>query len=188
MDKKFKFSFKDVFRWLVLIVCGLILGINIYLANANSLVGNQLPMPFGYGAAVVMSGSMEPELSKGDLIIVKEENSFVKNQIVVFQDENHLVVHRIIDVDKETITTKGDANNVADKPIDISAIKGTVLFWVPYVGNIVSLLKTPAGTFSIIAVAIVLIELPNIAERKKDDEERDKLIEEIKKLKEELKD
>ena len=68
---KFKIKIKDVLRWLLIVVCGLILGVNVYLANANSLVGNQLPMPFGYGAAVVLSGSMEPEFSEGDLIIVK---------------------------------------------------------------------------------------------------------------------
>ena len=63
---KRKFKLKSTFRLLLLILCGLILGVNVYLANANSLVGNQLPTPFGYGAAVVLSGSMEPEFSKGD--------------------------------------------------------------------------------------------------------------------------
>ena len=56
---KFKVTFKGVLRILVLIICGIVLGVNVYLANANSLVGNKLPMPFGYGSAVVLSGSME---------------------------------------------------------------------------------------------------------------------------------
>ena len=70
-------------RLLLLILCGLVIGVNMYLANANSLVGNQLPMPFGYGAAVVLSGSMEPEFSEGDLIFVKETESYKQNDIVV---------------------------------------------------------------------------------------------------------
>ena len=93
-----------MFRLLLLILCGVILGVNVYLANANSLVGNQLPMPFGYGAAVVLSGSMEPEFSKGDLIVVNETDTYEVNDIVVFQDGNSLVVHRIINIDGETIS------------------------------------------------------------------------------------
>ena len=178
-----KFKLKSTFRLLLLILCGLILGVNVYLANANSLVGNQLPTPFGYGAAVVLSGSMEPEFSKGDLIVVKETENYKLNDIVVFQDGNSLVVHRIISIDGETITTKGDANKTADEPINVSTIKGKVLFWIPFLGNVVSFLKTPLGTVCIITSAIALIEIPHRREKKKDDEERQKIIEEIERLK-----
>ena len=173
----------SVLRLFLLILCGLILGINVYLANANSLVGNQLPMPFGYGAAVVLSGSMEPEFSKGDLIVVNKTDVYEINDIVVFQDGNSLVVHRIINIDGETITTKGDANNTADEAISVFAVKGKVLFWIPYAGNIVGFIKTPLGTICIIAAAIALIEIPGRNEKKKDDEERRKILEEIERLK-----
>ena len=174
---------KGVFRLLLLILCGVILGVNVYLANANSLVGNQLPMPFGYGATVVLSGSMEPEFSKGDLIVVNETDTYEVNDIVVFQDGNSLVVHRIINIDGETITTKGDANKSADEPINISAVKGKVLFWIPYAGSVVGFLKTPVGIICIIAAAVALIEIPRRNEKKKDDEERQKIIEEIERFK-----
>lgn len=180
-----KSKLKSTLRLLLLILCGLILGVNVYLANANSLVGNQLPTPFGYGAAVVLSGSMEPEFSKGDLIVVKETENYKLNDIVVFQDGNSLVVHRIIDIDGETITTKGDANKTADEPINVSTIKGKVLFWIPFLGNVVSFLKTPLGTVCIITSAIALIEIPHRREKKKDDEDRQKIIEEIERLKKE---
>ena len=177
-------KYKGVFRLLLLILCGVILGVNVYLANANSLVGNQLPMPFGYGAAVVL-GSMEPEFSEGDLIVVNETDTYEVNDIVVFQDGNSLVVHRIINIDGETITTKGDANKSADEPINISAVKGKVLFWIPFVGSIVEGLKTPVGTICIIAAAIALIEIPRRNEKKNDDEEKRKIIEEMERLKKE---
>lgn len=187
MNKSKKVNSKciNACRRLLLIICGMILGINIYLINANSLVGNQLPMPFGYGAAVVLSGSMEPEFSQGDLIIVKETDSFEVNDIVVFQDNNSLVVHRIIEMGGVTVTTKGDANNVADEPINISAVKGKVLFWIPFVGRIVNFLKTPIGIICIIAVAIALIEIPRIREMRKDDE-TEKLKKEIEDLKKKI--
>ena len=96
-----------------------------------------------------------------------------------------LVVHRIINIDGETITTKGDANKSADEPINVSAIKGKVLFWIPFAGNVVGFIKTPLGTICIIAAAIALIEIPRRNEKKKDDRERKKIIEEIERLKQE---
>ena len=178
-------SLKRVLRLFLLILCGLILGLNVYLVNANSLVGNQLPMPFGYGAAVVLSGSMEPVLSVGDLIIVREAESYQKNDIVVFQDKDSLVVHRIVATDDKTVTTRGDANQVADEPVSISAVKGKVLFWIPYLGKVVGALKTPVGTICMVLAAIALIEIPHRNEKKKDDELRQKLVDEIKRLKDE---
>ncbi|MBQ1410916.1 MAG: signal peptidase I [Oscillospiraceae bacterium] len=181
-----KMKLKGALRFLLLILCGLVLGVNVYLLNANSLVGNQLPMPFGYGAAVVLSGSMEPTFSAGDLIVVKQTDSFARKDIVVFQDGNSLVVHRIVQLDEETITTKGDANQVADEPISVSAVKGKVQFWIPHAGTVVKFLKTPLGTILIIALAIALIEIPHLNEKKKDDEDRQKLLDEIKRLKDEV--
>ena len=184
--KKIKFKWTDLTRRVVLVVLGIILGVNVYLTNAQRLVGNQLPMPFGYGAAMVLSGSMEPTFYKGDLIIVKEQDELAVDDIVVFVDGGSLVVHRVVALDDETVTTKGDANNVADEPIFRSLVKGRVLFWIPYAGEFVSFLKTPVGTAGIIALAIALVEIPRRREQQADSEEQQKLIDEIKRLKSEL--
>lgn len=186
-EKSKKRIWKGIFRIVLLSICGMILGLNLYQLNANRLVGNQLPMPFGYGAAVVLSGSMEPEFSKGDLIFVKETLEYAENDIVVFQDGSTLVVHRIIEIDDEKITTKGDANNVADEPITQEMIKGEVIGCIPFVGEIVNLIKTPLGTLAVAAAAIALVEIPRRREKQKDDDERQKIIDEIKKLKDEEK-
>lgn len=183
--KKNKKKFPPVLRLILLVICGAVLGVNIYLANAKSLVGNQMPMPFGYGASVVLSGSMEPEFSKGDLIIVGEADSYQERDIVVFQDGASLVVHRIIEIDGEKIITQGDANNVPDEPIESSAIKGKVLFHIDKLGTVVSFFKTPVGTVLIIAAAIALVEIPRRREKDADDAEKQKILEEIKRLREE---
>ncbi len=176
-------KFKSILRLLLILVCGAVVGFNVYLANANSLVGNKLPMPFGYGAAVVLSDSMKPELSKGDLIIVSEKDSYAERDVVVFQENSMLVVHRIIKIDGETVTTKGDANNAEDAPVNLKEIKGEVIFHVPYVGDVVNVIKSPIGTICVIALAIILIEIPRRSEKKKDDEEKQKIIDEINRLK-----
>lgn len=186
MKKKNK-TISNIIRVVVLVICGAVLGLNIYSFNANSLVGNKLPMPFGYGAAVVLSGSMEPELSVGDLIIVSKEKEYQVNDVVVFQDTSMLVVHRIVAIEGNLVTTKGDANNVEDAPIEKSAIKGKVIGCVPGIGTLVNFIKTPAGTICIVLLALILIEVPRRRELKRDDEERQKIIEEIQRMKDQMK-
>lgn len=186
-SKKIKLRHTDILRILLLIIFGAILGINVYSLNANRLVGNRMPMPFGYGAAVVLSGSMEPMLSVDDLIIIKKVDRPAINDIVVFQDENILVVHRVIETDGETVITKGDANNIADEPISISDIKGKVILKLPFVGKIVNFIKTPIGVLLVIAAAVVLVEIPQRRERQKHFANRQKIIDEIERLKQERK-
>ncbi len=181
-----KKTIKNILRIVLLIICGTAIGVNAYMLNAKSLVGNNLPMPFGYGAAVVLSGSMEPEFSKGDLIIVEDTAEFDLNDIVVFESGNSLVVHRIVGIGGEEVVTKGDANNVADEPITRGDVLGKVLFHIPFLGNVVSFIKTPAGTILLVAAAILLVEIPHMTEVKKDDEEMQKIIDEIKRLKDEV--
>ena len=179
------FKIKDLLRLLVLVLCGLVLGLNIYLLNARNLMHNMLPTPFGYGAAVVLSGSMEDTFYAGDLIVVKATEEFEVGDIVVYQDRNSLIVHRIIEMGDKVIT-QGDANNAPDDPIELSAIKGKVLFWIPYLGDVISFLKTPIGICLTVLLAIGLVEVPYLLEAKKDDEEKQKLIDEINKLKKDL--
>ena len=185
MKKAKKTKFKSILRLLVIALCGGILGLNLYSANANKLVGNKLPMPFGYGWAVVLTGSMEPAINAGDLIIVSENKPYSINDTVVYQDGSMLVVHRVIDINGDMVTTRGDANNATDAPISADAVKGTVIAVVPKVGVLVSLIKTPIGTIALVAAAVALVELPYRREKQKDDEERQKIIEEIKRLKDE---
>ena len=183
-DKKKKLM--GLLRILILIVCGTALGVNMYMFNAKRLVGNEMPMPFGYGAAVVLSGSMEPTLSTGDLIVVKEQPEYAIDDVVVFQDSSGLVVHRIIAINGEYVVTQGDANNVADTPVSIASLKGVMVAAIPYMGTFANILKTPVGTVALIALAIFTMESSFRKEKEKDNEERQKIIEEIKRLKDEV--
>ena len=177
---------KTFFRTAVLMIVGLAVGVNVYLWNAQSLVGNALPMPFGYGAAVVLTGSMEPAVMADDLILVKETDSYEIGDIVVFQSGSMIVVHRIVDMDEQSVTTRGDANNAEDTPIARMYIKGKVIGRVSGVGGLVRLLKSPAVTFLLIAGAVLLVELPYRKTKDKKDDELEQLKEEIRKLKDEL--
>ena len=179
-------KFLPVLRMIFLIVVCMVVGLKIYAWNARSLTGNALPMPFGYGAAVVLTGSMEPTIMADELVIVKAQENYEIGDVVVFQTGKILVVHRIIAMDEETVTTQGDANNVADAPIEHSRIKGRVIWHIPNAGSAVRVLKTPWATLLLIAGALVTAELPYLWKKNADLEERQKLLEEIRKLKDEL--
>ena len=179
-------KFLPVFRVAFLILVSLVVGLKIYAWNARSLTGNVLPMPFGYGAAVVLTGSMEPTIMTDELIIVQAQEDYEVGDVVVYQTGKILVVHRIIAMDAETVTTQGDANNVADAPVDLAHIKGRVIRHIPNVGTAVRILKTPWATALLIGGALLTAELPYRKKKNEDMEQRQKLLEEIRKLKDEL--
>ena len=178
-------TFRPVLRTLFLLAVSLIFGINIYNWNARSLTGNTMPMPFGVGGAVVLSGSMEPAISVDDLIIVKAADSFEVGDVIVYQSGKIQVVHRIVAMDGETVTTRGDANNTDDNPVELAQVKGRVIAAIPYVGKLVRLLKTPPVTILLIIAAVATVELPYIKEKEQKEEELERIKEEIRRLKEE---
>lgn len=170
-------------RRLALAALGVILGVSVYLANARGLAGNQMPMPFGFGAAVVLSGSMEPVLGVNDVIIVRESDRYEVGDIVVYQSGNTLIVHRIIARDGETAVTQGDANNRADAPIEISIIKGKVIAHVPGLGLAVNALKTPVGILIVLIAAFAMTEISFRREKDREEKELDAIKAEIRRLK-----
>ena len=174
---------KTIIRITVITLVALIIGINIYTMNATRLAGDTVPMPFGIGAAVVLSGSMEPNLSVGDLLIVVKRNDYAVEDIVVYQDGNIAVTHRIVSASEDEIITCGDANNTNDAPIHPNQIKGTVVTAIPLVGYAVNAIKTPIGTLCILGLAIFLLERSFSAEKQEDDKALDEIRSEIEKLK-----
>lgn len=172
-----------ILRVIVIALVGLLLGVNVYRLNAEKLGGNQLPMPLGFGTAVVLSGSMEPTLHVNDVIFVRPAEHYQQDDIVVYQSQGMLVVHRIKSIDGDTVITRGDNNNTDDDPIALSAILGKVGFSIPFVGLLVKFLKTPIGIFVIILAAVLFMELSFSKEKNKGDQELDTIKAEIRRLK-----
>ena len=173
---------KELLRSLVLLILGAILGLQIYTWNARNLTGNAVPMPFGFGASVVLSGSMEPALSVGDLLIAQSRETYKTGDIVIYQSGRTPVVHRIVAMDDQTVTTQGDANNTPDTPFQKELIKGKVILVIPIIGYLFWALKTPLGTASIIIAALLLLEVSFRSERKAKDAQQEKIKAEIRQL------
>lgn len=160
----------------------------IFSLVAKFIKGEAVPMPLGFGAAVVLTGSMEPTLKTNDLVIVARSKSYSVGDIVVFQTSGSATIHRLIEIDEENgvALTKGDANNTEDEPITTSKIRGKLLFRVPFVGFVMQYLKTVPG---IIMMLVLLFTLLFLSVRAKDQDkseeakksELERQIEELKK-------
>lgn len=187
MKKQKKSKLNIVLRCVIFVIVSLVIGLGVYNWNAQSLSGNAMPMPFGVGVGVVLTGSMGEDIPAGSVIVAVEQDEYKIGDDVVFQNGNMVVVHRLIGkqtVDGvEMVVTKGTANNTPDEPMKAEYIKGKVVMTIPSAGTVVTILKSPAVTFVIIAVAVILLILSYRKEDASADTEKE---EKINKIKEEI--
>lgn len=74
---------------------------------------------FKYYFLSIGSGSMTPNINKGDVVIVEklkenELEKIKKGDVLVYQKENQVIVHRVTEVNNDTFKTKGDNNDEED--------------------------------------------------------------------------
>ena len=141
------------------------------------LMGSRL---MGFRVFNVISGSMEPTYSVGDLIYVKEVNPYdiKEGMVITFVLNEELVVatHRVVEVDTENqyFYTKGDANDTADSaPVHFNNVIGVPQFRLPLLGYVSDFIQNPPGMYITLAVGAVLIAavfLPDIIEKKNKEE------------------
>ena len=130
-----------------------------------------IPMIFGKGCAVVMTGSMEPNLPVDSLIFITETDEYQVGDVVVINKTGYNpVVHRIVSIGNDEIITKGDANNTVDEPVTRDELSGKVIGYIPYAGLVINYFKTPLG--SLVLVLLILL-LWSISEKKASKEEDD---------------
>lgn len=135
---------KKWIRRFVMAILGLVLGTGMYMIYAEQVLKDPFPMPFGIGFANVASGSMEPALKKGTLLLVRKKADTEPGDIVVYRSDESMIVHRIISAEGDKVITKGDANDTEDPPIKRSQIKGIVIFKIPEIGKGIQWLQTIA--------------------------------------------
>jgi len=96
---------------------------------------------FGLRPLIVGSGSMQPTLNVGDVVIITKVsiNDIAEGDIIAYVSEQGIVVHRVYKIveeeNKYLVITKGDANNEPDNiPVDERLIIGKVVVTIPKVG------------------------------------------------------
>ena len=113
----------------------------------------------------VMSGSMRPTVSPGDLAITRGVpiGSLSVGDVVVVAPPNETrpVLHRIASLDGAVITTKGDANSISD-PWRITLQGATayrLAFVVPFLGWLTELRSAALIGAGLIVALLVLLEI-----------------------------
>lgn len=161
------------------IIYYIVLGAIIFVALL--LIISVFPITGNIKTMAVLSGSMEPTIHTGSVIVVKPVSNYKIGDIITFGPNTKTEIpttHRIVDlkiVSGEAVyQTKGDANNSADvKEVSIKEVIGKVYFSIPYLGHILDFVKKPVGLIIVIVIPAVVVV---------DDEIR-KIIAEVSKIK-----
>jgi len=96
--------------------------------------------------AVVEGASMEPGLTRGDLVLVRAGTTPAVGDVVLYRDPalGVRVLHRVIRVDGDRLVLKGDANDFVDDTRPRSAdVVGSYWFSVPRAGAALSWMQVP---------------------------------------------
>ena len=125
------------------------------------LVGARL---VGLNVYTVISGSMEPTYSVGDLIYVKKvaPQSIQVGDPITFVLNEDLVVatHRVVAIDAENqrFTTKGDANEIEDAaPVHFNNLIGKPIFAIPVLGYVSNWVQNPPGIYIAVGGGLALL-------------------------------
>ena len=137
------------------------------------LMGSRL---MGLQVFNVISGSMEPTYSVGDLLYVKTvdaDSVKVGDPITFVLNEDLMVAtHRVVKIDQENrlFTTKGDANGSEDAaPVHFNNLIGVPVFAIPLLGYVSAYIQSPPGMYVAIGLGIVLLAvvfLPDLVKKK----------------------
>ncbi len=157
-----------IIRTLVLTLLVLILAVSLWQAAGRLLFHQDPPYLFGYAQLTVLSGSMEPAFSAGDVLVIHREAEYAPGEVVTFRDEGALTTHRIVAGGPEGFTTKGDFNNAPDsRPVPAERIVGKVVLVIPHLGQVFLFLRTPPGIVAVLLLGLLLLFLPEAWEKAK---------------------
>lgn len=117
-----------------------------------------------YRLFVVHTGSMEPAITPGDIVVDRRDITALKpGDVITFRysdSSTEVVTHRVAAIDDDgTITTKGDANDTDDLwAVRPDQVIGRVTALVPGLGYAVVYLQHPTGLVSL-ATTVLCIAL-----------------------------
>ena len=136
------------------------------------------PSVFGYTLQRVETGSMEPAIEAGDVILSKTVNSISElsvNDIITYKGgkifDNRKITHRIIQIlgdpvqgENAELLTKGDANEIADQTITMAAVESKMVKKLEFLKKFYEFYLSPWGLiiFIVLLLFIFFDELINI--------------------------
>ena len=161
-----------VFRIIKLIkniICWTLIAVLVFtlVVFFMSRINGSTPSVFGYSIFRVSSGSMEPELMVGDIILdktVDNPEDLKVGDVITFKSSDYgdlLVTHKVIKAPYEEngklmLQTKGVANEIADNPIRIDEVKGIMICKVDYLDTVYNVFLSPWGLLILIALIVII--------------------------------
>jgi signal peptidase len=136
-----------------------------------------LPAVLGWHPSVVMSGSMEPVIKPGDIVVAKPVDTakITLGQVLLVDDPDHpdkRRLHRLIAIDDNGMFhLQGDANAEPDStPVDPATVHGVGVLRIPLVGlPIVWVGQHRYGALGLAAGAICLLFAATRLDRRRPD-------------------
>ena len=117
-------------------------------------------------------GSMQPLISPSDLVLAQKERDdlYEPGDVIAYvsllDGREEIVTHRIVSRGGNAYQTKGDANRGVDQEVVVPRrIIGRLVLIIPFLGWLISLVKTPLGSlvfFLIPAALFITCELVRI--------------------------
>jgi len=133
---------------------------------AAMLLAITLPNLFGYRSLTVLSGSMEPTMMTGDMVISKwmRPDQTRVGDVVTFQsaESKKLITHRVRSVkmngDRVDIVTKGDANDTVEHwQAPAAGRVSRVEYDIPKVGYLTNAVSTTNGRLLLVVLPAILL-------------------------------
>ena len=134
---------------------------------AGLFLSVSVPYLFGERSLTVLSGSMEPQLHVGDVVVVDQVPPLEVRvgDIVTFrdpEDASRLITHRVREIDvngsEVAFVTKGDANtSVEHWKINTSGTIGRVRYHVWRLGYLMFWIRSPLGRLGMVVVPALLL-------------------------------
>ena len=154
LEKILKFLFVIIIIFFVIILI-----IVIYNIIQINIQHKSYPNILGFTFFEVATGSMEPTIDAGDVVIVKLTKEVEINDIIVYNENNNFITHRLIRNKENDYITKGDANNIEDNPIKENDILGKVVLTIPKVGILKKAILSPEVIMLIMSLIVLTIGL-----------------------------
>ncbi len=134
---------------------------------AGLFLAVSVPYVFGDRSLTVLSGSMEPQLHVGDVVVVEQVPPLEVRvgDIVTFRDPDdasRLITHRVREIDVQggsvKFVTKGDANtSVENWKITTDGTLGRVRYHVWRLGFLMFWIRSPLGRLGMVVVPALLL-------------------------------
>ena len=156
-------AIKNIICWTLIVCLAFLIVMMIY-----SHIKGEVPSVFGYSILRVSTGSMEPELMVGDVILDKDVDdvqSIKVDDVITYRGSGELsgmlITHKVVKAPYLAedgtyyLQTKGIANEIADKEISTDKVVSVMVCKIPQLDALYNFFLSPWG----LVVFIVLIVL-----------------------------